>query len=119
MMLKFTRGWPVLFRERLKRSYGTYVSIARMAPKRHSRGATPRAPLASAGGPVLDRRRSASRLQAGDDRVGDLAGTDGGWIVAGGLHVLGHLPSLAGRLRDGCFQHCGRVGLGKGVRHHD
>src|SRR2546430_11399130 len=109
MMLKFTRGWPVLYRERLKRSYGTYVSIARMAPKRHSRGATPRAPLASAGGPVLDRRRSASRLQAGDDRVGDLAGTDGGWIVSVGLHVIRHLPAPAGPLRHCALPHvCGR-----------
>jgi hypothetical protein len=37
--------------ERLKRSPGTNVSNARMALKRHSRGATPRAPLAWADGP--------------------------------------------------------------------
>jgi methionyl-tRNA formyltransferase len=37
--------------ERLKRSHGTDVSNARMALKRHSRGATPRAPIAWAGGP--------------------------------------------------------------------
>src|SRR5438270_11271146 len=78
MMLKFTRGWPVLF---------------------------------------LDRRRSASRLQAGDDRVGDLTGADGGWIVAVGLHVIGHLPSLADRLSDGAFQHVGGVGLAMLFQH--
>src|SRR5256884_4106198 len=37
--------------KRLKRSHRTNVSIARMALQRHSRGATPRARLASAGGP--------------------------------------------------------------------
>src|SRR5207245_6706238 len=38
---------------RLKRSFGTNVSIARLALKGLSRGATPRAPLASAGGPAV------------------------------------------------------------------
>ncbi len=46
--------------ERLKRSPGTNVSNARVALKRHSRGATPRAPLAWADGPGKRGREKAS-----------------------------------------------------------
>ena len=46
--------------ERLKRSPGTNVSNARVALKRHSRGATPRSPLAWADGPGKRRREKAS-----------------------------------------------------------
>src|ERR1700694_3593406 len=48
--------------ERLKRSPGTDVSNARVALKRHSRGATPRAPLAWADGPGKGGRESPSAL---------------------------------------------------------
>ena len=50
--------------ERLKRSPGTNVSNARTALKRHSRGATPRAPLAWANGPGWRGRESLSRAIA-------------------------------------------------------
>src|ERR1700694_3409289 len=48
--------------ERLKRSPGTDVSNARVALKRHSRGATPRAPLAWADGPGKGGRENPSAL---------------------------------------------------------
>jgi hypothetical protein len=71
-------------RERLKRSPGTNVSNARVALKRHSRGATPRAPLAWADGPGKRGRVQASSaplslpLELGTESSVGLRVLDGG-----------------------------------------
>ena len=52
----------------LKRSPGTNVSNARIAPKRNSRGAKPRAPLASADGPG-ERGRESSEMWREEDQT--------------------------------------------------
>jgi len=57
--------------ERLKRSPGTDVSIARMALKRHSRGATPRAPLAWGDGPGEQGRETLPWPDLPDDPPAD------------------------------------------------
>jgi hypothetical protein len=59
-------GTPLTLPERLKRSPGTDVSNAHAALKRHSRGATPRAPLAWADGPgKRGRKKQGEEIRSG------------------------------------------------------
>src|SRR5437016_11802143 len=86
--------------ERLKRSYGT------------------KTPLASAGGPVLDRGGGAGLFQPGDDRIGHLGSAYRGGIVALRLHVVGDVTPLPDGLRDGPPAHVCGVGLAQVAQYH-
>src|SRR5947209_3855625 len=67
----------------------------------------------------LDRRWGAGRLEPGDDRVRDLAGSHGRRVVTVRLHVVGDLASLPDGFGDRALEHVGGVGLTQMVQHHD